>query len=60
MTDSVLLPGATVEAGAVVERSLVMGSVGANAVVRDAMVGADGSVAAGDTLIAATSPPTDS
>ncbi len=60
VTDSVLLPGAVVEAGAVVERSLVMGSVGANAVVRDAMVGADGRVAAGDTLIAATSPPTES
>ena len=60
VTDSVLLPGATIEAGAVVERSLVMGSVGPNAVVRDAMVGADGSVAAGDTLIAAASPPTDS
>jgi mannose-1-phosphate guanylyltransferase len=59
VVDSVLLPGATVAAGAVVERSLVMGSVGADAVVRDAMVGADGGVAAGDTLISATSPPTD-
>lgn len=59
ITDSVLLPGASVEAGATVERSLVMGAIGANAVVRDAMVGADGHVDAGDTLIAATSPSTD-
>ena len=54
--DSVLLPGATVAAGATVERSLVMGSVGANATVRDAMIGADGVVDAGDTLLAATAP----
>ncbi len=59
VADSVLLPGATVETGATVERSLVMGAVGPNAVVRDAMVGADGYVDAGATLIAATSPSTD-
>jgi len=60
VADSVLLPGATVGAGATVERSLVMGAIGPNAVVRDAMVGADGSVAAGANLIAASSPSTDS
>ena len=60
VVDSVLLPGATVAAGATVERSLVMGVVGANAVVRDAMIGADGAVAAGGTLLDATEPPTDS
>jgi len=60
VVDSVLLPGASIATGAVVERSLVMGSIGANAVVRDAMVGAEGDVPAGATLIAATAPPTDS
>ena len=60
VTDSVLLPGASIGPGATVERSLVMGSVGSDAVVRDAMVGADGVVAAGEMLIAATAPPTDS
>ena len=60
VVDSVLLPGASIATGAVVERSLVMGSIGANAVVCDAMVGAEGDVPAGATLIAATAPPTDS
>ena len=56
VVDSVLLPGATVAAGATVERSLVMGSVGRDAVVRDSMIGADGHVADGDTLLDATVP----
>ncbi|SRR6056297_402427 len=57
VVDSVLLPGATVATGATVERSLVMGAVGADAVVRDSMVGVDGSVADGGTLIGGTAPP---
>lgn len=57
IVDSVLLPGARVDVGATVERSLVMGAVGAGAVVRDAMVGADGEVAAGSTLVGGTAPP---
>jgi mannose-1-phosphate guanylyltransferase len=44
VVDSVLLPGATVAAGARVERSLVMGAVGTGAVVVDSMVGLDGAV----------------
>jgi mannose-1-phosphate guanylyltransferase len=56
VVDSVLLPGASVEAGAIVERSLVMGQIGAGAVVRDAMVGADGRVADGQRLVDAVSP----
>jgi mannose-1-phosphate guanylyltransferase len=59
VTDSVLLPGASVGPGAVVERSLVMGTVGRGAVVRDSMVGADGSVGDGERLIDATAPATD-
>jgi mannose-1-phosphate guanylyltransferase len=50
VVDSVLLPTARVGAGAVVERSLVMGRVGANARATDSMVGADGVVADGDVL----------
>jgi mannose-1-phosphate guanylyltransferase len=56
VVDSVLLPGARVARGAVVERSLVMGDVGANATVRDSMIGADGHVGAGETLLASTAP----
>ncbi len=56
VVDSVLLPGASVAAGATVERSLVMGAVGRDAVVRDSMIGAEGHVADGATLIDATAP----
>jgi mannose-1-phosphate guanylyltransferase len=56
VVDSVLLPGASVATGATIERSLVMGHVGANAVVRDSMVGADGHVGDGQTLVEAVSP----
>ncbi len=56
VVDSVLLPGASVAAGATVERSLVMGAVGLDAVVRDSMIGADGHVADGDTLVDAVTP----
>lgn len=54
--DSVLLPGASVGAGARVERSLVMGAVGSASVVRDSMVGADGRVGDGESLVDATAP----
>ena len=54
--DSVLLPGASVGQGATIERSLVMGAVGVDAVVRDSMVGADGHVGDGESLIEGTAP----
>ena len=54
--DSVLLPGASVGTGARVERSLVMGAVGSASVVRDSMVGADGRVGDGESLVDATAP----
>jgi mannose-1-phosphate guanylyltransferase len=53
---SVVLPGATVCRGARVERSIVMGRVGADAVVCDAVIGADGDVPAGTTLVDARVP----
>jgi mannose-1-phosphate guanylyltransferase len=56
VVDSVLLPGASVGSGATVERSLVMGVVGSGAVVRDSMVGAEGRVGDGDSLIEGTAP----
>jgi len=56
VVDSVLLPGASVAAGATVERSLVMGTVGVDAVVRDSLIGADGHVGAGESLIDSTAP----
>jgi mannose-1-phosphate guanylyltransferase len=60
IVDSVLLPGATVGDGARVEQSLVMGTVGGGATVRDAMVGADGHVPDGATLVGESVPPSDS
>ncbi len=60
VVDSVLLPGAVIGSDAVVERSLVMGTVGPAAIVRDAMVGAEATVAAGDRLISAAVPTSDS
>jgi mannose-1-phosphate guanylyltransferase len=54
--DSVLLPGASVGPGAKIERSLVMGAIGSGSVVRDAMVGADGHVGDGESLIEDTAP----
>jgi mannose-1-phosphate guanylyltransferase len=51
VSDSVLLPGASVAARATVERSLVMGAVGIGATVSDAMVGAEGRVGDGESLI---------
>lgn len=49
--ESVVLPGATVCSGARLERSIVMGRIGADAVVCDAVIGADGDVPAGTTLV---------
>jgi mannose-1-phosphate guanylyltransferase len=54
--DSVLLPGASVGSAARIERSLVMGAVGARAVVCDSMIGADGHVGEGETLVEGTAP----
>lgn len=51
VTGSVLLPGAVIDAGAVVADSVVMGRVGAGAEVRDSVLGAEGEVAAGDTVL---------
>jgi mannose-1-phosphate guanylyltransferase len=56
VVDSVVLPGASVGAGAAIDRSVVMGRVGRNAVVVDAVVGADGDVADGAELVAARLP----
>ena len=50
VTDSVLLPHAWVGDGAVVERSLVMGNVGVGSCVSDCMIGADGTVADGESV----------
>ncbi len=50
ISESVLLPGAVVGAGAVLERSIIAGSVGVGAVVRDCVIGATGHVPDGVTL----------
>jgi ADP-glucose pyrophosphorylase len=47
---SVLLAGATVGDGAQVTGSTVMGVVGAGATLTDCVIGADGSVAAGEVV----------
>ena len=56
VVDSVLLPGSVVGTGATIERSIVMGVVGADATVRDSMIGAEGHVDDGETLIGAAVP----
>jgi mannose-1-phosphate guanylyltransferase len=56
VSGSVVLPGATIGRGARVERSIVMGRVGPDAVVSDAVIGADGHVPAGTTLADARLP----
>ncbi len=58
VVDSVLLPGSIVGVGATIERSIVMGVVGAEAIVRDSMIGAEGQVGDGETLIDSTVPAT--
>ena len=57
--DSVLLPGARVGAHAVVERSAVMGEVGAHAHVDGCVVGAGHAVASGAALRGAKVPSED-
>ncbi|MFT4659071.1 MAG: mannose-1-phosphate guanylyltransferase [Candidatus Aldehydirespiratoraceae bacterium] len=56
VVDSVILPGAFIGRGAQVESSLVMGRVGADATVIEAIIGADGVVAEGDHLAFDTAP----
>jgi mannose-1-phosphate guanylyltransferase len=56
VVDSVLLPHARVDAGAHVERSLVMGAVGAGARITDCIIGAAGVVADGSDLVEAAVP----
>ncbi len=51
VVDSVILPGAVIDADAHVERSLVMGVVGAGATVIGSMVGATGRVDIGARLV---------
>ena len=48
VTRSVLLPGAVVDDGAVVTDSVIMGRVGAGAVVHNSVLGAEGVIAAGE------------
>ena len=57
---SMLLPGAVVESGAVVTDSVVMGRVGAGAVVHNSVVGADGVVAPGEHVSGVRRPDPDS
>ena len=57
---SVLLPGAVVDPGAVVTDSVVMGRVGAGAVVHNSVVGADGVVAPGEHINGERRPDPDS
>ena len=56
VTDSVVLPHAVIESGAHVERSLVMGAIGADAHVADSMIGAHGVVEPGAVLTGAAVP----
>lgn len=56
VTDSVILPGGSVEAMATVERSLVMGTVGARARAVDCVIGAAGKVADDETADGVTVP----
>jgi hypothetical protein len=53
----VLLPGAEVGPDARITASLVAGTVGAGAVVTDAVVGGEGRVPPGDTVESTTVPP---
>jgi mannose-1-phosphate guanylyltransferase len=50
VVDSVVLAGGRIGAGAVVQRSVVAGSVGVGAIVVDSVIGADGIVASGAEL----------
>ena len=59
VVDSVILPGAVIGARAQVESSLVMGRVGADATVVEAVIGAEGVVGDGDHVAYDTVPPVD-
>lgn len=59
VVDTVVLPGATIGARAQVESSLVMGTVGDDATLIEAIVGAEGSVDPGDVLAHDTLPSVD-
>ena len=56
VVDSVILPGAFIGAGAQIESSLVMGRVESDATVIEAIIGAEGVVAAGDHVAFQTVP----
>ena len=56
VTGSVVLPGAIVGERATVERSIVMGRVGSGAEVCDSVIGADGDVPDGTTVVDARIP----
>lgn len=56
LRESVLLDGARIGVGAVVERSIVMGEIGDGAVVVDCVIGAAGAVPAGADLTGARIP----
>ena len=56
VVDSVLLPNATVGVGARVERSLLMGSVGAGSSITECMVGAEAAVPDGAQLVGVAIP----
>lgn len=51
VSGSVILPGAVIRRGADVVDSIVMGDIGENATLRTCVIGAQGAVAAGATLI---------
>lgn len=59
VVDSVILPGGVIGDRAQVESSLVMGRIGADATVIEAIIGAHGVVHDGDVLAHDTLPPTD-
>jgi mannose-1-phosphate guanylyltransferase len=54
--DSVLLAGARIDQGAIIERSIVMGTVGEGSTLIDCVVGAQGSVAPHSDLVSARCP----
>ncbi len=54
--DCIVLPGAVIEAGGRVTDSIVMGRVGSGAQVSGCVVGADGTIDAGSTLVGTSVP----
>jgi ADP-glucose pyrophosphorylase len=59
VADSLLLPGAVVEPGAVVRRSIVAGTVGRDADVVDSVIGSGYTVARGSSVSAERLPAPD-